>query len=613
MLCLACWIALAGSRVDAAAQVTSAAHRPLVLVLCADDPAEPWIHGIIDGITSVLSSGQSTKPEFYFEFLDRLRLDGARHQQLARDAILTKYSEAPFELIVVVQREAFAFATSVRDATRPDVPILFASYGGSTSPAMPLRRGDMELTFESNFEAILETARALFPDTRNVALVWESTDLNRDRIQRAGLTAIEVREASLERFRQVLGSLPPHTIAVLGGAGRQDVAGERPVNPAWPLCEVASAAANSPTFMQGAHFLGCGIVGGPLRDFELLGRVLGERIVARLASGEAKSQEIPLAAITRTVFDGRQLERWRVPEGALPVGSLVRFREPNLWRDHRKKVVGVLAAIGVQTMLIVGLMLERRRRRVAEAEGLENLMIAARAERQVLAGTLAGAIAHELGQPLASIHCNAEAAEGLLRRGIGGTEELLEIVGDIRAADQRAIEMLGRHRDMLRSRPIERRSMDLRATVLESIAILRNEAQSRAVVIDPPIDGAPRAISGDPVLLQEIVLNLLRNAIDAVAHMPLERRRITVTVACSDSDASVAVRDFGPGVPSAVLATLFQPFTTTKADGMGIGLALSQRIAAAHGGTIDVTNNPDGGATFRLTVPIAGASAPVSV
>jgi signal transduction histidine kinase len=231
----------------------------------------------------------------------------------------------------------------------------------------------------------------------------------------------------------------------------------------------------------------------------------------------------------------------------------------------------------------------------------------------VLAGTLAGAIAHELGQPLASIRYNAETAEGLLRRGNSGTEELLEIVGDIRAADQLASEMLGRHRDMLRSRPIEKQSVDLRATALESIAILRHDAQAREIAIDPPIDGAPRAISGDPVLLQEVVVNLLRNAIDAVAHMPLERRRITVTIVCSDTDASVAVRDSGPGVPSAVLATLFQPFTTTKADGMGIGLALSQRIAAAHGGTIDVTNNPDGGATFRLTVPMAGASAPVSV
>ena len=302
---------------------------------------------------------------------------------------VTKYADTAFELIVVVQREAFAFATSVREATGPAVPILFASYGGRTSPPMALRDGDMELTFESNFDAILETAKALFPDTRNVALVWESTDLNRVRIQRAGLTTIEVREPSLERFREVLGNLPPHTIAVLGGAGRQDVSGERPVNPAWPLCEVASAASNSPTFMQGAHFLGCGILGGPLRDFDLLGRVLGDRIVSRLDSGEPKSEEIPLAAITRTVFDGRQLERWRVSERALPTGSVVEFRAPNLWRDYGIQVLGALLAIGLQTVLIVGLMLERKRRRVAEAEGRENLMIAARAERQVLAGTLA--------------------------------------------------------------------------------------------------------------------------------------------------------------------------------------------------------------------------------
>jgi signal transduction histidine kinase len=411
----------------------------------------------------------------------------------------------------------------------------------------------------------------------------------------------------------VLGNLPPHTIAVLGGAGRQDVSGERPVNPAWPLCEVASAASNSPTFMQGAHFLGCGILGGPLRDFELLGRVLGERIVSRLDSGEPKSEEIPLAAITRTVFDGRQLERWRVPERALPIGSVVEFRAPNLWRDHGMQVLGALAAIGVQTVLIVGLMLERKRRRVAEAEGRENLMIAARAERQVLAGALGGAIAHELGQPLASIRFNAEAAEGLLRRGNAATHELLEIVGDIRAADHRASEMLGRHRDMLRSRPIEKQLVDLRAITLASIAILRHDAQSKEIAIEPPMDGAPPAVAGDPVLLQEVVLNLLRNAIDAVSDIPSERRRIAVTIACSDTDASVAVRDFGHGVPSAVLATLFQPFTTTKPGGMGIGLALSQRIAAAHGGAINVTNNPGGGATFRLSVPRAGASDPASV
>ena len=111
-------------------------------------------------------------------------------------------------------------------------------------------------------------------------------------------------------------------------------------------------------------------------------------------------------------------------------------------------------------------------------------------------------------------------------------------------------------------------------------------------------------IAGDPVLLQEVVFNLLRNAMDAVGQMPLEQRRIVVTIACSDTDASVTVRDSGPGLPPAVLATLFQPFRTTKSDGMGIGLALSHRIATAHDGTIAASNNADSGATFRLTVPL---------
>jgi C4-dicarboxylate-specific signal transduction histidine kinase len=262
-------------------------------------------------------------------------------------------------------------------------------------------------------------------------------------------------------------------------------------------------------------------------------------------------------------------------------------------------------------VLIVVLVLERGRRRVAEAEGRENLLIAARAERQVLAGTLAGAIGHELSQPLGSILHNAAVAEHLVRRGDTGTDELLHILRDIRTEDERASEILGRHRDMLRSRPPEKRAVDLRTIALESIAIVAHDARSSGIVIDPPADGVSPAIAGDTVLLQEVVLNLLRNAIDAVGQMPPDRRHIAVTITSNHADASVVIRDSGPGLPEPVLSTLFQPFRTTKPDGLGIGLALSQRIAAAHGGTIDATNNSDGGATFRVTVPLAGVPEPV--
>jgi hypothetical protein len=135
IVCIACWTVLAGARVEAAAPVTSARHRPPVLVLCADDPTEPWLHGIVDGITTYISSSHSTRPEFYFEFLDRLRLDGAHQQQLMRDAIVTKYADTPFELIVVVQREAFTFTTTIRDRNWRDVPILFAHIAVVSRPS----------------------------------------------------------------------------------------------------------------------------------------------------------------------------------------------------------------------------------------------------------------------------------------------------------------------------------------------------------------------------------------------------------------------------------------------------------------------------------------------
>ena len=402
-----------GRGLSTAAPATSAGHRPPVLVLCADDPAEPWIHGIMDGVNGFISSSQSTRPELYFEFLDRLRLDGARQQQLTRDAIVTKYADTPFELIVVVQREAFTFATSIRDeqlAGRAD-PVRVIRRQQVDGSAAPRRHGAhvreqlRDDTVLGDSDSFRRRGTSRWCGSRRIS--------TRNLIRRAGLTPIEVREASLERFQQVLGDLPPHTIAILGGAGRQDVAGERPVNPAWPLCEVASAAANSPTFMQGSAFSRLRHRRRPAPGF----RAHGPRALANASS-----------------------RGWRAAKRRARRFRWQRLREPSSMDDNSSagtcpnvrcrsavssgfagRICGAIigsrssacwSRIGVQTLLIVVLILERNRRRVAEAEGQENLMIAARAERQVLTGTLAGAIAHEL-RPTACV----DSAQCRRRRG----------------------------------------------------------------------------------------------------------------------------------------------------------------------------------------------------
>ena len=156
-----------------------------------------------------------------------------------------------------------------------------------------------------------------------------------------------------------LGRLPDHAVVLLGvSSGQLDAA--HWMNPAWPLCEVASSAANRPTFMLGAHFLGCGVVGGLLRDFSAIGRIVGERALSALAGRQAPNEVIPLAEFTGPAFDARQLERWHIDEGRLPAGSVVRFRQPSLWRDFRLQVFGTAGAIGVLMALVGWLLYERR-------------------------------------------------------------------------------------------------------------------------------------------------------------------------------------------------------------------------------------------------------------
>jgi signal transduction histidine kinase len=264
----------------------------------------------------------------------------------------------------------------------------------------------------------------------------------------------------------------------------------------------------------------------------------------------------------------------------------------------------VLGAIVVQALLIVGLLAQRRARQRAELESRRNLSLAADASRRMTMSALTGSIAHELSQPLNSILHNVKAGEMMMGIANGAPPDVLkEILADIRTADVRATEIIERHRTMLRNRQMETKPIDIHGVVRESIALVATDTQERQIHVDVDLPPLPCIVTGDHVLLQQVLVNLMMNAMDAMADTPPARRRVAVCNVIVPGSVKISVTDRGTGLQAASGGTLFDPFVTTKANGMGIGLTIARTIIEAHGGRIDAHNNPSGGATFLVTLP----------
>jgi C4-dicarboxylate-specific signal transduction histidine kinase len=229
----------------------------------------------------------------------------------------------------------------------------------------------------------------------------------------------------------------------------------------------------------------------------------------------------------------------------------------------------------------------------------------AHASRVSVTGQFASAIAHELSQPLGAILRNAEAAELYLEQDPPDLGEVRAILADIRLDDQRAGGVIKHLRTLLKRRNIERKAESMAAMLEDALGLTRFDAASRKVLLEIEVSSALPAVMCDAVHIQQVLLNLIVNAMDAVADAPVEKRQVLVRAQRLDeAEIEVAVVDAGCGIAPDKLGKLFDPFYTSKPTGLGVGLSISRTIIEAHDGRIWAENNAGGGATFRFTLPL---------
>ena len=281
--------------------------------------------------------------------------------------------------------------------------------------------------------------------------------------------------------------------------------------------------------------------------------------------------------------------------------------EPTSMQTYQWWILGLALLCLIETTLIVGLLIHRARRRRAE----RSVRAAEERFRQELTSfsrvatvrKLMASLAHELNQPLAAILCNAQTAHNLVEGGAPDLKELREIFDDIVADDQRAAEVIRGMRSMLKTRATEFQPLLLNDLITEILSIEQNDSLARNIVIDLDLGSSLPPIAGDRIQLQQVILNLVVNAFEAM-DTSMEPRKLVLRTRQSGGTVVLDVVDSGPGIPTDKLDSIFDMFVTTKAAALGMGLPLSRSIVIGHNGRLWAENNSDGGATFHVALPM---------
>lgn len=610
---------LAGAALVAAAglagAVPAAAQARQVVLLYDERTTLPGLAVLDAGLVRTL--GSAPEPvEIYREAMDLSRFGSDAYLHLLRDYLHAKYAGKRIDVVIAVLGPSLDFVLA-HDDLFPGAAVVFCGVDRDELAGRTLPPHVTGVLLERDFAPTAEVALLLQPETERMVLVSGSAEFDR-RIAGQAIAELRAYEGRFElvfpaaqRLEDLLAEvsrLPPNTVVLYTTMFRDGTGAP------WIPHEVAerlSAAANAPVYGFVDQYLGRGIVGGHLYSLETHGEQAAGLALQILAGAEPAELPPVERSADRTMLDWRQLRRWRLDPDRLPPDAVVLYRQPSLWSEYRFEVLAAASLVLLQGAMIAGLLAQYLRRRRAESERRE-AELALQRQRVELAhlsrvatvGELTASVAHELNQPLGAILANAEAAERFLAAEPPALDEVREILADIRDNDLRASEIIHGLRGLMERHEVTRRPLDAGELLREVVRLVSSEAAARGIDLQiSPSPGLPPVL-GDPVQLQQVILNLILNGFEAMSESTGARRQMIVSTSRGAADTVIiAVADTGPGISPDAAPRLFEPFFSTKPSGLGMGLSITCTIVEAHRGRVWAENNPAGGATFYVTLP----------
>ena len=580
-----------------------------VLVLNAFESNTPSSARFRQGFTEVMQSSDFGTVNLHYENLGLGHRPNPETRKLSLELVRQRHKDCKIELIVTLQTEGLKFLLDMGPGFYPEVPVIALILPpGFKLPAT--NRRIITHTVIPELKPTLEVGLKLVPGAERVYVVNGTRPMDKwlEGMARKDFKAWEDRlefhflsNLPLDKIMATVSEAPEKSIVYLTSFS-MDVTGRYLRNT--EVSQELASYSKAPVFGLVDTMIGHGNIGGSMISFQHIGTKAGE-LVLDILGGTKKIENIPATMKVPQVyiFDWRQLKHWGLSASRLPAESRIINKELTLW-DLRYYIAGALIFIIVQSLLIVGLLIQRRRRILAEALSRQKSNELAHVTRVAAMGELTTALAHEINQPLTAVGSNAEAARRFLSQDKPDISEIREILADIIQDNQRAGNVVRKIRDLVKRGELEQKAIDFNKAIQELILFIHSESILKGLVISTELYPGLKKIKGDRTQLQQVVLNLVLNSAAAMAHMPLNKRKIMIRTAMQDSGtAKVAVMDSGPGIDDKHIEQIFEAFYTTKKEGLGMGLSISQTIIDAHGGKIQAENNPEGGATVSFTLP----------
>ena len=711
-------------------QVQNPLENKDILILNPFESNIPAFEKTNEGLSAILRSGGIGIRNQFYEHLDLRRNPGPEHRKIIVELMHQRYDRRKIDFIITLYPESLNFLFNEGQGIFPEAPVL-ALYLPEGFKLPQTKRLIIPHLIIPDLKRTLDIALKLVPKAKRIYVVGGNHPLDRWMEDRARQDfkewegRLEFRylvDLPLEAILSTVSGAPPDSVVFITTYAT-DVTGKSRTTV--ELSRKIARVSPAPVFGFMDILLGEGIVGGSLISFKYIGSRAGEMALDILNGTRPPANTPAVMEVPQLdMFDWRQLGHWHLSESALPKGSIIINRESSLW-DLRYYAVGALAFIVAQSLLIVGLLWQKRGRRSAEESlrqkteeldqffnvSLDLLCIAstegyflrlnptwertlgyskeelmakrfldfvhpddlgrteeavallssqqrviyfenryrckdgsyrwlewssapagtlvyaaarditerlkaeteARQRREELAhmtriatiGELTTSLAHEINQPLTAIQSNAEAGKRFLSQSAPDLGEVGQILEDIIRDDRRAGEVVKKVRALVRKEEPQSEILDLNKTIQDVAAIVWGESLLQGLSIITELSPGLKEIRADRVQLQQVILNLILNSAAAMRNAPQIQRKIIVrSTMPDDRSVKVFVTDFGTGIDENNIERLFEPFYTTKPEGLGMGLSISQTIIKAHGGTMEASNNLKGGATFAFTLPI---------